>query len=151
MDDKLAAWLLDHKTGDGFLSYSDKGFPYWIIEAQIEGMTYLAGYPDGERLFVSETVPAEYREFVLIHEIIEFQTRVTWPKRCLDASRYEATIFQIECGDANKQLVYWNFRVLFFRELIAFEERTNHWRGRIEGFKLSLAFFEGLQSRDWPT
>lgn len=157
MDNKLAAWLRSHKLPEEeslrrsvfyYPYYLDS--PYWIIDAEVEGLQYFSGYPGGEQLFISSSIPHAYREFVLTHEIYEFETRIEWPELCRSASYQEAKLFEIKFLNANERLAYWSFRVSFFRELVAYEERTNFGSERIEGFRLSLAFFEGLQNRDWP-
>lgn len=117
MDKQLKEFLSSHKVGESLVRYQETEFTYWIISADIPGLPDFVGFPDGEILFISTKVPEEYRNYFLIHEIIELTDPevMNESNRCVLALRGELNLVPDNIND-----IYLEYRLSFFERLISY-------------------------------
>ncbi len=88
-------------------------FTYYVLPASYASLRNFVGYQDGV-LLISEETPAEFRPYVLVHEILCRHIFAARAGHCLRA-------FQIELMRVPRELHtrYLLFRRDFFRALVA--------------------------------
>ena len=96
----------------------------------------------GERFFfISEDVPAQFREPQVLHEIMEFEELAECPGSCLRALKYELMLVPTDLQDE-----YLRFRRNFFRRLMVYCTAHPDWYAeqRLRDFQESLDHLETI-------
>lgn len=109
-----------NEVGTGVVEFGGSQIPYAILKKSVESrLPGFVGYPGGKHLFISEEVPAPFRELQLIHEIIEFTELRGVPGRCRQALIRELALVPAEIRDA-----YVAYRRDFFAGLVEYYETS---------------------------
>ncbi|MDP1833900.1 MAG: hypothetical protein Q8L11_03135 [Candidatus Moranbacteria bacterium] len=137
--------IQDNAVGYGVVALHGEGIPYAILSRNVN--KDLPGFvgclkDGGERsFFISEDVPAQFREPQVLHEIMEFEELAECPGSCLMALRYELTLVPADLYEE-----YLRFRRDFFRRLMAYCIAHSEWyaQQRISDFQESLDHLETI-------
>ena len=113
---KVPTWAVFRIQGQGWVEVEGVNYQYHLLEKKQEPrFPNFVEWKDTEFLFISEEVPAEYREFVLTHEVRE-QTVYRYEKGpCVRA-------LISELGEVPRDMlpVYARWRLEFFEGFLAF-------------------------------
>ena len=107
-------------VGESRIVFRGEGYPYAILarEANLELPGFLGCFPDGDKqyFFLSEDIPEEFREFQLVHEILEFtELGRDVPGSCLKALMHELALVP-----EHMLKNYLPYRRDFFRVLVRY-------------------------------
>lgn len=140
-DIQIPEWLRKFAVGVNTLTFNGVTYPYLIIDKKLEPK--LPGFVSfsGGLLFVSEEVPVGFREFFLLHEILEFQEPTERKGRCLKVLQQELVFVPAEIKKS-----YIAYRREFFSRLVSYyadgdKRGTPEFRDEIAG---SLKYLQGL-------
>ncbi|MCX6780396.1 MAG: hypothetical protein NT034_04465 [Candidatus Magasanikbacteria bacterium] len=89
MPQEVPHWAQGFVVGEGILDVCGVLYPYHILGKNLTQLRYFLGFPKAEFLFVSEEVPAPFRDHVQRHEVNEFVCRAGQPGRCLASLKQE--------------------------------------------------------------
>lgn len=117
--DKAPQQLRDHWDGKiGQVTVLDRTYEYLVISHDLHPSPKFFASCRTDRVtppFISDDVPAEFRPFVMTHEIYEGYIINGQPHRCLRALEHE-----LGCIPAKKLRSYLRFRLQTFEALLAF-------------------------------
>lgn len=105
------AWLAPHVVDEGALDLGDESIPYYVVARSLApNLPYFAGFPSV--LFISEDVPVDARESVLIHEVTCLRDKT--PGHCRRALDVELALVP-----PDRLRAYAAMRVEFLTALLA--------------------------------
>lgn len=136
-------FIASKMVGEEKVVFRGTEYPYAILVREVN--PYLPGFlgcfPDGDKqyFFISEEVPQEFREFQLVHEILEFtELGRDVPGSCLKALMHELALVP-EYMLKN----YLPYRRDFFRNLVRYREMFPENRSTFDdNIKESLFYLE---------
>ena len=116
-------WLRNAEVGKGKVLHNGKEYPYTIVATKVadrddgKTLSLFVGYFQLEHLFISEAIPAEFRQYVLLHELRQFHEFLGQSnsiKSALISELSEVPLDQLER--------YLPFRKKYFEELINYHK-----------------------------
>ncbi len=114
----VPAWAKHWKRGQYSISYNGVEYVAHLLSAEMQAdLPGFLGFSQGRFLFASDAIPKEFLPYILRHELREYITLEGVSGRCLESLHAELK----EVPDRIK-LRYIAYRLIFFRNLIAFYE-----------------------------
>lgn len=146
MHEEKTGWpkvIASRMVGEEKIVFRGIAYPYAILDRELNpdlpGFLGCLPYGDKQFFFLSEDVPKEFREFQLVHEIMEFtEFGRDVPGSCLKALMHELALVP-EYMLKN----YLPYRRDFFRSLVRYREMfPESWSTFDDNIKESLFYLE---------
>lgn len=135
---QVPVWAREFVVSEQEVEVDGTVYSFWVLMRELAELRNFVGFPGGF-LFISEEVPAEYRKYMLRHEVREFTSRAGQAGRCLATLQQELN----EVPD-DIRADYIRFRRQFFRDLSAYYARREGSDELKREVAASLVYLENL-------